>query len=133
MPKQFLIIYLCFGAFFITPLKADQLKRPNILFIAVDDLRPELGCYGAKQVKTPNIDAMAKEAVLFENSYCNVAVCGASRASLLTGVRPITNKRFTSYKSRAGPIDGVEVGAMGIGASFPPSGTIVVDFALVKA
>ena len=50
-------------------------KRPNILFIAVDDLRPELGCYGNKQIKSPNIDELAQQGLLFERAYCQTAVC----------------------------------------------------------
>lgn len=63
-------------------------QKPNILFIAVDDLRPELGFYGAKHIKSPNLDKLAEGSVVFTRAYCNVPVCGASRASLLTGVRP---------------------------------------------
>ncbi|VGO15411.1 Choline-sulfatase [Pontiella desulfatans] len=74
--------------------------RPNILFISVDDLRPELGCYGQEYMITPNIDRLAEEGVLFERAYCNYPVCGASRASLMTGLRP-TPDRFNIYYSRA--------------------------------
>jgi len=63
----------------------------NVLFIAVDDLRPELGCYGHKQILSPNIDRLAREGLLFERTYCQQAVCGATRASLLCGARPDTN------------------------------------------
>lgn len=62
-------------------------QRPNVLFIAVDDLRPELDCYGAKTI-TPHIDELAESGVLFERAYCNQAVCGASRVSLMTGLYP---------------------------------------------
>lgn len=75
-------------------------KPPNVLFIAVDDLRTELGCYGAPQVKTPNIDQLAKTGVQFNRAYCNVPVCGASRSSLLTGILP-TAERFRYYYSSA--------------------------------
>lgn len=77
-----------------------QEKQFNVLMIAVDDLRPELGCYGNRIVKSPNIDQLADMGVLFENSYCNSPVSGASRASLLTGSRP-TKNRFIHYYTRA--------------------------------
>jgi iduronate 2-sulfatase len=75
-------------------------KRPNVLFIAVDDLRPQLGCYGHKQMISPNIDRLSSDGVTFLRSYCQVPVCGASRASLLTGVRP-TKDRFLGYDTWA--------------------------------
>ena len=74
--------------------------KPNILFIAVDDLRPELGCYGGKEVKSPHIDKLAEQGTVFNRAYCQVAVCGASRASLMTGLRP-TRKRFLKYDTFA--------------------------------
>ena len=61
---------------------------PNVLFIGVDDLRPELNCYGASHIKSPNIDRLASEGVLFERAYCQWAVCMPSRASMLSGLRP---------------------------------------------
>ena len=63
-------------------------QRPNVLFLAVDDLRPELGSYGFDHMVTPNIDALAANGVRFERAYCMVPVCGASRATLMTGLRP---------------------------------------------
>lgn len=75
-------------------------KKPNVLFIAVDDLRPQLGCYGHKQMHSPNIDKLAGQGIQFNRSFCNVPVCGASRASLMTGSRP-TRDRFLGYSTWA--------------------------------
>lgn len=63
-------------------------KRPNILFIPIDDLRPEMGCYGNSIIKTPNMDRLAANGVVFNRAYTQQAVCSASRTSLLTGMRP---------------------------------------------
>ncbi|MDB4743113.1 sulfatase-like hydrolase/transferase [Planctomicrobium sp.] len=66
----------------------NEASKPNVLFIAIDDLRPELGCYGVKEIKTPNMDALADSGVTFNRAYCQLAVCNPSRVSLLTGLRP---------------------------------------------
>lgn len=71
-------------------LSASAAEKPNILFIAVDDLRPELGCYGSEIAVTPNLDALAGEGLLFNRAYCQQAICSPSRASLMTGARPDT-------------------------------------------
>src|SRR5687767_13934701 len=65
-------------------------ERPNVLLICIDDLKPLLGCYGEKKIRTPNMDRLAKRSVLFERAYCNQAVCAPSRNALMTGVRPTT-------------------------------------------
>ena len=76
-------------------------EKPNVLLLVVDDLRPELGCYGSS-VQTPNIDRMASQSVIFQNAYCNIPVSGASRASLLTGVYPdFEQKRFVDAEAYA--------------------------------
>ena len=79
---------------FILTVACDSKKNnsasssPNILFIAVDDLRPELGIYGNRVVKSPNIDQLAREGSFFKRHYVQVPTCGASRYSLMTGLRP---------------------------------------------
>lgn len=63
-------------------------KRKNILFIIGDDLKPALNCYGEKQVVSPNIDKLARNGLIFNNAFCQWPVCGPSRQSFLTGMRP---------------------------------------------
>ncbi|MGM0377096.1 MAG: sulfatase [Bacteroidota bacterium] len=65
-------------------------ENPNILFIAIDDLRPELGCYGNDYIKSPNIDKLAETGAVFTNHFVQVPTCGASRYSMLTGILPKT-------------------------------------------
>ena len=72
-------------------------QKPNILFIAVDDLRPELGCYGSEIAVTPNLDRLAGQGLLFERAYCQQAICSPSRASLMTGARPETINIIENY------------------------------------
>lgn len=74
--------------------KTEKEQQMNVLFLIMDDLRPELNCYGANYIKTPNIDQLANDGVLFENAYCNIPVSGASRASLFTGIRPALNRWY---------------------------------------
>ena len=66
--------------------------QPNILFLNVDDLKPMLGSYDYKDICSPNIDSLAENGVVFENAYCQQAVCAPSRISLLTGLRPDRTK-----------------------------------------
>lgn len=69
---------------------------PNVLLLYMDDLRPELSSYGQPKIHSPNIDKLALSGVQFNEAYCNVPVCGASRASMLTGMYP-TKNRFLNY------------------------------------
>ena len=75
-------------------------QKPNILFIMVDDLKPSLGCYGEKQVVSPNIDRLASRGMVFTRAYCQESVCMSSRASLLTGCRPDTEQIWTNQDVR---------------------------------
>lgn len=77
-------------------LTKNALKKPNILFIMVDDLRPELACYGQSLIKSPNIDRLARMGQLFNRAYVNYPVCGPSRAILLSGLYGSPN-RFNGW------------------------------------
>jgi len=94
---------LKFGAFItlaitcMTEAGCTSEKKPNILFISVDDLRPELGCYGNTIIQSPNLDALASEGATFTNHFVQVPTCGASRYSMLTGLRPKSQKHLSNY------------------------------------
>ncbi|MCP4639487.1 MAG: sulfatase-like hydrolase/transferase, partial [bacterium] len=93
------------------PVAAAPANRPNVLFICVDDLRPQLNCYGKNFMQTPNLDRLAAEGTVFSNHFVQVPTCGASRCSLLTGQRPhapgrLGNGAFTTL-NRDEPTDPV--------------------------
>jgi len=67
-------------------------ERPNVLFIVVDDLRPELGCYGNQEIKTPHFGSFSESATTFTRAYCQAAACAPSRAAVMTGLRPDTTR-----------------------------------------
>lgn len=93
LPVIFLLL------FFGLTKEQPKVKSPNILFIAVDDLRPELGCYGNGIIKTPNIDKLAADGHLFKNHFVSVPTCGASRQALLTGFHPRTEQHLSNLAS----------------------------------
>jgi len=89
-----------FAALLILSCPLFAAEIPNVLFIAVDDLRPELGCFGATQVKSPNSDKLASQGMVLTRAYCQVPVCGASRSSRMTGILP-TATRFITAATQA--------------------------------
>lgn len=96
MPKKLktaIALELCFFVLLLALNSFSQAfgqTSPNILFIAIDDLRPELGCYGSPIAKSPHLDRLASEGLKFNRAYCQQAICSPSRASLMTGARPDT-------------------------------------------
>lgn len=93
------ILLLCILVGCNSKIKQDiePTQKPNILFIAIDDLRPELGSYGSEIAISPNLDKLASQGLQFNNAYCQQAICGPSRASLLTGMRPETSGIIHNY------------------------------------
>jgi len=73
-------------------------SRPNVLFFVVDDLRPNLGCYGYQTAHTPHLDQLAQSSLLFERAYCQIPSCSPSRSSFLTGLRPDVIKVYANKK-----------------------------------
>jgi arylsulfatase A-like enzyme len=101
--NYFKIIVILIVAFTMSSCTGNQNgvhKKYNILLLYMDDLRPQLGCYGNNNMRTPNIDKFASTSILFNEAYCNVPVCGASRASMLTGLYP-TKDIFVNYDAFA--------------------------------
>src|ERR1051326_3921218 len=92
LPRAVLIIFAIASATFVSPvdtLRAAPAAPVNLLFILTDNHGAwTLGCYGNKEIRTPNIDKLAAEGILFTRAYCNNSVCSPSRATFLTGLIP---------------------------------------------
>jgi arylsulfatase A-like enzyme len=101
---------------------AQAAQKPNILMIAVDDLRPELNLFGESGMVTPNLDRLAERGTIFRRAYCQFAVCGPSRSSLLSGLRP-THTRFIIDRKQPG-VDQDEPGCMTLPQYFRQNGYI---------
>ena len=117
---------LLLDSVFGTGVRAQEVKeqsKKNVLFLIVDDLRTELNCYGVKYMKTPNIDRLAAQGVMFENAYCNVPVSGASRASLFSGLRP-GNTRYWDVNAE---IDREAPGTVTLPQYFRENGYITIS------
>ena len=95
--KNLLLLFLLAFLNCKGPAIEEKPKKPNVLLLYVDDLRPELASFGAPQIHAPTIDALAEKGVKFANAYCNVRVCGASRASMLPRML-LTKNKFLDYK-----------------------------------
>ncbi|MHC4250540.1 MAG: sulfatase [Planctomycetota bacterium] len=105
--------------------QAQGANRYNVLFIAVDDLRPELGCYGAGYAQSPHLDSFASGAVVFTHHYVQVPTCGASRAALLTGRSPARSGAMGNsalYKGRSALDAGYKEKAQTLPEAFRRSG-----------
>ena len=103
-------------------------KNPNILMIAVDDLRPMLGCYGDRRIRTPNIDRLASRGMLFERAYCQYAKCGTSRLSLMTGLRPDQMGVFSNNKNDLRRFRKKNPGIVSMGRWFKKHGFLTRSF-----
>ena len=88
------------AVFFLVAGASATSKTPvkrNVIHIVVDDLRPELGCYGLPNRSTPNIDALAAGGTVFDRAFCNIGVCGPSRNSFMSGRRPAARSNSAVY------------------------------------
>ena len=92
-PNLLLLASLALATSMLPAMAAETTPpKPNVLFLVVDDLRPELGCYGKDYIQSPNIDGLARSGMVFNRAYCQQAVCSPSRTSVMTGTRPDTTK-----------------------------------------
>ena len=105
MKNAYLLLICVFSSGFLLygsalQAKDEEAKRPNVLFICVDDLRSELGCYGQQYIKSPNIDKLAADGEVFTHHLASIPTCGASRCSILTGMYPKTTDYISNEAYR---------------------------------
>ena len=94
MSRNLIVVLLGFLSLCSISSAQQPAKKLNVLFIAVDDMNNDLGCYGSSLVKSPNIDRLAGRGVKFDRAYCQYPLCSPSRSSLMTGLRPDTTRVF---------------------------------------
>lgn len=100
MMKNLIITVIFFMCIFAVTI-ANAQEKPNVLFIAVDDLNDWIGCMGGHpQALTPNIDKLADQGVLFTNAHCQAPICGPSRASIMTGLMPASTGIYLQIKDK---------------------------------
>ena len=119
-----LILIVLLAAIPSTCLSA-QAKKPNVLFIAIDDLNDFVGCLGGHpQAMTPNIDALAARGTLFTNAHCQAPICGPSRASLLSGMLPSTTGIYLQIGDNAVSTSSVAASVAASEAVFLPDNIV---------
>jgi arylsulfatase A-like enzyme len=105
MKRQLLLVVLT-GLAIANAALAHARDKPNVLFIAIDDLNHWVGYLGRNpQTKTPHIDRLAGEGVAFSRAYCTAPACNPSRASLMSGLRPSTTGCYVNNQNWRGGID----------------------------
>ena len=108
---RYVVLGVCLISHMVNPSSAAE--KLNVLFIAADDMNCDLSAYGNSQVKTPNLERLARMGVRFDNAYCQQPLCGPSRASLMTGLRPDTLDMHTlKHELRQKNPDVVTLGQM---------------------